>query len=333
VDRLSDFDYELPEELIAQSPLEDRAASRLLCLDRESGQVQDRHFREVPEILQPGDLLIWNDTRVTARRLYGKKPTGTAVEALLLNRTPAGTYRAMLKPGKRLKTGATIEFENGLKAEVVRELEEPLKELALSRPIEPEEVGEVPLPPYIMARITDPERYQTVYADRGGSAAAPTAGLHFTPELIKQLRAQGVRIEHVTLDVSLDTVRPVFAENLDDHKMHGELCRMPESTAEAIESCQGRIIAVGTTTARTLESFAVGKRRVKPGEQSTSIFIRPGYQWQILDGMFTNFHMPRTTMLMMISALASRATIMEAYRYAVSQHYRFLSFGDSMLIL
>lgn len=337
MDRLSDYDYDLPEELIAQTPLADRAASKLLWLDRATGEIKDHAFREVPSILREGDLLVWNDTRVTALRLHGQKPTGAAVEALLLRKTGPGVYSALVKPGKRLKPGSTIEFEDGLVATVSRELDEPVKELRFDPLPDLEErlrrAGQVPLPPYIHQKLVDPERYQTVYAHSGGSAAAPTAGLHFTPELIQQLKGQGIQMANVTLDVSLDTFRPVTSENLEEHKMHGEICRISEETALAVANCKGRIIAVGTTTARTLESFATGPKNVQAGEKATTIFIRPGYKWQIVDGMFTNFHMPKTTMMMMISALAGRSKVMEAYHHATQHGYRFLSFGDSMLIL
>lgn len=337
MDQLSDYDYHLPEELIAQTPLEDRASSRLLYLNKATGEIRDRVFRDVLDLLQPEDLLVWNDTRVTALRLFGQKPTGGAVEALLLQETAPQTFTALVKPGKRLRPGAKIEFAGGLLAEVTQELEEPIKELRFE-PVQNlneqlREFGQVPLPPYIHETLADPERYQTVYAQSGGSAAAPTAGLHFTPEIIQSLKEKRVGMARVTLDVSLDTFRPVMVESLDEHKMHGEVCRIPDETAEAISECKGRIIAVGTTTARTLESFAVGKRKVETGEKRTSIFIRPGYEWQILDGMFTNFHMPKTTMLMMISALAGNQNIVRAYAHAIQHRYRFLSFGDSMLIL
>ncbi len=337
MERLSDYDYQLPEELIAQTPLEDRSSSRLLQLDRNSGTLSDRHFRDVLNLLQAGDLLVWNNTRVTALRLFGQKPTGGAVEALLLQEVEPGVFTALVKPGKRLKPGAKIEFPGGLVAEVSRNLEEPIKEIrfldkeGLASRLQ--EFGQVPLPPYIQERLSDPERYQTVYATSGGSAAAPTAGLHFTPELIEQLGERGVAMASVSLDVSLDTFRPVMVEDLDDHRMHGEVCRVSEETAAAIENCTGRIIAVGTTTARTLESFAIGPRRVEAGEKRTSIFIRPGYEWRIVEGLFTNFHMPKTTMMMMISALAGRQNIIRAYAHATQHRYRFLSFGDSMLIL
>ena len=337
MDLLSDYDYHLPEQLIAQTPLPDRGASRLLHLNRVTGGISDRMFADVPDLLCEGDLLVLNETRVTALRLFGQKPTGAAVEALLIAKTGERRYSAMVKPGKRLRLGATIEFADGLVAQVIRELDEPLKELEFESVPDLEDrlshLGSVPLPPYIRAQLEDPERYQTVYGTTGGSAAAPTAGLHFKPELLQRLKSQGVDLATVTLDVGLDTFRPVTASRLDEHQMHGETCRVPESTVRAIAAAKGRIIAVGTTSARTLEAFAHGPRRLDWGERKTNIFIRPGYRWQIVDGMFTNFHMPRTTMLMMISALASRESIMNAYSHAVANHYRFLSFGDSMLIL
>lgn len=337
MERLDEYDYELPDELIAQVPLEDRAGSRLLWLHRESGVIEDRMFRDIVEILEPGDLLVWNDTRVSALRLKGAKPTGGAVEALVLRETSEGTFEALVKPGKRLKPGAVIEFSPHLKATVSAELEEPLKEIRFEQipgwRTELETHGRLPLPPYITEEIQDPERYQTVYSRTGGSAAAPTAGLHFTEELLAQLAKRRIQTANVTLDVSLDTFRPVVTDNLAEHKMHGEKCTISEETAAKIERATGRIIAVGTTTARTLESFADGHRRVRSGTMSTSIFIRPGYEFQVVDGLFTNFHMPRTTMLMMISALASKDRIDAAYRHATQHRYRFLSFGDSMLIL
>lgn len=337
MDRLSDYDFHLPEELIAQSPLEDRAASRLLYLPRAEGSAENRAFRDVIDILKPGDLLITNNTRVTALRLFGQKPTGGAVEALLLREHETGVFSALLRPGKRLKQGARIEFSGGLAATVRRELDEPIKEIEFDPTPDLHERlrehGIVPLPPYIHLGLDDPGRYQTVYAEVGGSAAAPTAGLHFTPEILAALRAKGVEMASVTLDVSLDTFRPVTSENLEAHKMHGEICSVPEETAAKIDAAKGRIVAVGTTTVRTLESFAVGKRKVEAGTKSTAIFIRPGYEFLVIDGMFTNFHLPKTTMLMMIGALAGRDRVVAAYAHAVQHRYRFLSFGDAMLIL
>ena len=337
MDLTSDYDYDLPEELIAQAPLPNRSDSRLLFLNRSTGDIQDLHFRDVVDILQPGDLLVRNETRVTAFRLLGHRPTGAVVEALLMREIGEGAFEAMLKPAKRLKPGSVIEFESGLRATVEADLDEPLKRIQFEPGPDLRErlgaVGRVPLPPYIHDFSGDPEQYQTVYAKKGGSAAAPTAGLHFTPELIHALGTRGVQITDVSLDVSLDTFRPVTVDVLQDHPMHGEVCRISEDAARAINQAEGRIIAVGTTSVRTLESFAIGKKKVRSGDMRTSLFIRPGFDWQVIDGMFTNFHMPRTTMLAMISALAGRELIFQAYRHAIQHHYRFLSFGDSMLIL
>jgi S-adenosylmethionine:tRNA ribosyltransferase-isomerase len=337
LERLSDYDYELPESAIAQRPLEDRAASRLLWLHRDSGAIGHRQFRECVQILRPGDLLVMNDTRVTALRLFGQKATGGAVEALLLREVEPDVYEALAKPGKRLPPGTPIEFEGDLRGTVRANLDGPRKLIAFESSTGVRtrlaEVGRVPLPPYIRATLDNPERYQTVYNRSGGSAAAPTAGLHFTREIFEELRANGVETASVTLDVGVDTFRPVETDTIADHKMHGERCTVPKETVEKVRECRGRIVAVGTTSARTLESFAVGEREIESGSRTTSIFIRPGYRFQVVEGMFTNFHMPRTTMLMMISALAGRDRIMEGYRQALGNGYRFLSFGDSMLIL
>lgn len=334
---LSDFDYELPEELIAQEPLEDRSASRLLHVGRTSGIIQDRKFSDVVDLLQPGDLVIANDTRVSALRLFGQKPSGGQVEALLLSQTGPNEFVAMLKPGRRLKVGARVLFEEGLAAQVVDDIDGVQKKIVFEPASNLSEclskVGVVPLPPYIHKPLQETERYQTVYASRNGSAAAPTAGLHFTPAIIDALKANDISFAKVTLDVSIDTFRPVQTDNTDLHQMHGEYCMISEETASAVETCKGRIIAVGTTTIRTLESFAKDWRRVEPGRKLTKLFIRPGFGFRIADGMFTNFHMPRTTMLMMISAFATPQIIKESYHHAIANRYRMLSFGDSMLIL
>jgi S-adenosylmethionine:tRNA ribosyltransferase-isomerase len=328
---LSDFDYDLPEDRIAQTPLADRAASRLLWLHKD-GQLEHRNFAEVPDLLKPGDLLALNDTRVTARRLLGHKPTGGQVELLLLRYLPATReWLALAKPGRRLQPGARILIEGGLEAEILGNEADGLKRLTLSG--DPAESGSVPLPPYILAKLSDPERYQTVYAKAPGSAAAPTAGLHFTSDLLERLRARGVETVTITLDVSIDTFRPIQSETLDEHRMHGETCRISAEAAAKINAAPGRIIAVGTTSVRTLESFAIAPRRVRAGEKTTSIFIRPGFSFQVIDGMFTNFHMPRTSMLVMLAALVGRDPLMNAYQSALAEGYRFLSFGDSMLIL
>ncbi len=290
----------------------------------------------MPSLLIPGDLLVVNDTRVTARRLFGQRPSGGKVELLLLSQGAPLSFECMAKPGRRLPVGAQVEFGEGYpRAKVEKVLDEGLRQITFDD--DPtallQEAGRVPLPPYIHHTLADPERYQTVYAAHGGSAAAPTAGLHFTPEVMGELNRKGIDIAHVTLDVGIDTFRPVMAEDLSKHRMHGERCSIPEDSAARINACQGRIIAVGTTSARTLESFAQGTRQVGAGSKVTDIFIRPGFSFRIIDGMFTNFHMPRTTMLMMLSALVGRDAVFNAYREALANGYRFLSFGDSMLIL
>lgn len=335
MDCLSNYDYTLPESAIAQKPLRDRAASRLLWLHKD-GTIEHRVFRDVVSILEPGDLLVLNDTRVTAVRLFGKKRTGASVELLLLRDLGAGAYEALAKPGGRLQPGVEAVFENGLVCRFEENLGEGLKRVQFLGSTVSErvaELGQVPLPPYIHEALPDAERYQTIYSSAPGSAAAPTAGLHFTRDLLEALSAKGVQMAYVTLDVGLDTFRPVKAENLDEHAMHGERCCVPEETAEAVAVCKGRIIAVGTTAVRTLESFATGDRLLATGLKTTDIFIRPGFEFRIIDGMFTNFHMPRTTMLIMLSALVPRGSLMAAYQEALSGGYRFLSFGDSMLIL
>lgn len=335
VERLSDYDYVLPEDRIAQTPLEDRSASKLLHLDLRSGEIHDRVFREVEQILKPGDLLVRNNTRVTARRLFGEKPTGGLVEMLVLSRQSPDRFVAMLRPAKRLKPGAKISLEQSLEATVLEDLGDGLKLLEVmgADSVDWSALGQIPLPPYIHSLLQDQERYQTVYASQGGSAAAPTAGLHFTEDLVRRLEDRGVEVAEVTLDVSLDTFRPIQVENLEEHQMHGETCRVPVETVKKVESATGRIVAVGTTTVRTLESFATGKRQLNSGEMRSKLFIRPGFEFQIIDGIFTNFHMPKTSMLLMISALAGLPNIRRAYSYALENQYRFLSFGDSMLLL
>jgi S-adenosylmethionine:tRNA ribosyltransferase-isomerase len=332
VNRLSDYDYHLPPELIAQTPLPERDSSRLLKLNRETGVISHHTFRECVEMLRPGDLLVVNDTRVTARRVFGSKATGGKVELLLLHFDPTSQeWLAMAKPGRRLQPGAVVALDGGGEAIILSNASEGLKRVSVEADVN--RLGEVPLPPYITARLTDDERYQTTYATAPGSAAAPTAGLHFTRELLKDLHSAGVNAVKVTLDVSIDTFRPIQSEDLSEHKMHGETCRISPAAAATINSAKGRVIAVGTTAVRTLESFAIGPKMVKSGEMRTSIFIQPGYEFQVIDGMFTNFHMPRTSMLVMLSALAGRESIMQAYAEAIDRKYRFLSFGDSMLIL
>lgn len=334
--RAADFAFDLPERLIAQEPLADRSASRMLVLHRATGQTEHRSFRDIVEYLAPGDLLVTNDTRVTAVRLLGLRETGGKVEALLLNAAGPSRYIALVKPAKKLRPGEVVLFEECVRAKVVEDLGDGRKLLELVGPGVDEalaRVGRVPLPPYVKTQIQDAERYQTVYASVGGSAAAPTAGLHFTQETFKKLESKGVQRASVTLDVSLDTFRPISAVNLEDHVMHGERCVMPKSTAEAIESCGGRVLAVGTTSARTIETFAKPDDRVESGEAVSRLYITPGYEFRALDALLTNFHMPGTTMVLLVAALAGREPLLRAYREAVEKEYRFLSFGDAMLVI
>jgi len=334
---IDDLDYDLPTELIAQEPLQNRDGSRLLHFDRASGTTHHRQFRDALELLQPGDLLIMNNTRVSALRLFGQKSTGAQVEALLIKETEPGTFLCLLKPAKRLPIGTQINFEQELTATVTGESEAGQRYITFEQQEgwreTLNEIGLAPLPPYIHTHLSNRERYQTVVAQHEGSAAAPTAGLHFTKDFLEQLVQKGIQTAEVTLHVGLDTFRPIQADRIEDHHMHGEYCEIPPITAKMVAECRGRIIAVGTTTVRTLETFATGKRQLSAGKTVSKIFITPGYNFKIVDGMFTNFHMPRTSMLLMISALATPEIIQSAYKEAVNLRYRFLSFGDSMLIL
>lgn len=334
---IEELDYNLPEELIAQSPLYERDASRLLHIDRRTGAIHHRLFRDCVDLLDPGDLLVMNNTRVTAMRLFGQKPTGGHVEALLLQELAEGEFLCLLKPTKRLPIGTHIWFEGGLLAKVSGEAAAGQRFIQFDQSPDwretLESVSLAPLPPYIKTKLADRGRYQTVIAGPGGSAAAPTAGLHFTQPILDTLVKKGVALAEVTLHVGLDTFRPIQSDRIENHQMVGETCEILPKTAEAVAKCRGRIVAVGTTTVRTLETFATGKNTVVPGRTSSQLFITPGYDFKIVDGMFTNFHMPRTSMLLMISALAGAKTIQTAYNLAVEERYRFLSFGDSMLIL
>lgn len=334
--RLSDLHFDLPEALIAQTPLEDRAASRLLVVNRETKEIRHQQFRDVVDLLHPGDVLVMNNTRVTALRLFGQRPTGGQVELFLLVDEGQGQFVALARPGKRLKPGATVDFDAGLQAEILADLGEGRKRVRLTSagPLQEAlaQVGRVPLPPYIHEELHAPERYQTVYAKRAGSSAAPTAGLHFTPEILEALQAKGVVTAEVTLDVGIDTFRPVAVEDLSQHVMHGERCEISPETANLINQRTGRLIAVGTTSCRTLESLADGPGRVRAGETVTQIFITPDNPPQVVDGMFTNFHMPGTTMLAMVASFIGLNGFRSSYRDAVSHQYRFLSFGDSMFI-
>lgn len=330
--RLSDYEYDLPHELIAQEPLARRDAARLMILRYPSGEIEHRRFSEVPELLSAGDLLITNDTRVNARRLIGRRDSGGAVEALVLGLTSEGAYEALLRPGRRIRADESVTFEGGVRAIVEPQGDGALRRLRFEAGIDLSVFGAAPLPPYIRVPLPDETRYDTVYATRPGSAAAPTAGLHFTPEILSRLEARGIARESVTLHVGLDTFRPVEVEELENHAMHGEEATVLPAVAEAIGRAR-RVIAVGTTSVRTLESFAAPDGGIASGTRRTRLFIRPGHTFRAVDAMFTNFHLPRTTMLAMISALAGLENIRAAYREAISERYRFLSFGDSMLIL
>lgn len=334
---LSDFDYNLRPELIAQEPLKERDQSRLLLLNRKTGDIDHRRFFNLTEYLRPDDLLVLNDTRVTAVRLYGRKPTGAKVEALLIHNLGENRWDAVVKPGRRVDVGNTVIFDElGITAEVVGRTDGGCRILdfgdAVGTSEAIERAGEVPLPPYITAVLQERERYQTVYASEPGSAAAPTAGFHFTPRLLAEIRGVGVRTAFVTLQVGIATFRPVRTENIEDHVMHHEKISISPEVAETINSAKGRIISVGTTTARVLESAAVGKREVAPTDRETNLFITPGYEFKVLDGLITNFHMPRSTLMVLVSSFAGRGSIMNAYCTAAEQGYRFLSFGDAMFI-
>lgn len=335
-----EFDYYLPEELIAQHPLEDRAASRLLIIDKNTGEYKDETFRNIKNYLKPGDCLVLNDTRVIPARLYGtKKETGGAIEFLLLHRFSADEWEVALKPGKRAKPGAVFEFGEGrLTAEVLDILEGGNRRVRFSYDGLFEnvldELGEMPLPHYIKEKLTDNERYQTVYSRHKGSAAAPTAGLHFTKELLEEIREMGVKEAFLTLHVGLGTFRPVKVSDVTKHKMHSEYYSVSEETAAVINEAKangGRIICVGTTSCRTLES-ASENGIVKPGSGFTDIFIYPGYKFKMTQALITNFHLPKSTLVMLVSALAGKDNILNAYKHAVDEHYRFFSFGDAMFI-
>ena len=337
----SDFYFDLPQELIAQDPLEDRSASRLLVLNRETGAVEHRHFKEITSYLRPGDCLVLNNTKVIPARLMGvKEDTGAAIEVLLLKRRENDVWETLVKPGKKARPGAKLIFGDGyLKAEVLDVVEEGNRLIRFDYEGIFEEVldrlGEMPLPPYITHKLQDKNRYQTVYAKYEGSAAAPTAGLHFTEELLAYIEEMGVHIAYVTLHVGLGTFRPVKADNILEHHMHSEHYEVTPETAEMINRTKesgGRVICVGTTSCRTVESAADENGRVQPGCGDTEIFIYPGYRFKVLDCLITNFHLPESTLVMLVSALAGRENVLAAYREAVEERYRFFSFGDAMLI-
>ena len=339
--KTSDFYFDLPPELIAQTPLERRDASRLLALDKATGATRHLHFYDLPSLLHPGDCLVLNDSRVLPARLIGKRTGGGACEVLLLIDRGDKVWECLVRPGKKLRPGAKVTFGDGeLSAQVVGE------EAGGNRLVRfdydgifletLERLGKMPLPPYIKAELEDSERYQTVYSKVVGSAAAPTAGLHFTPELLGQVQTMGVRVCYVTLHVGLGTFRPVKAENLDEHEMHSEYCVIPQETADMVNETKrrgGRVICVGTTSCRTIESWSDEDGTLKASAGWTNIFIYPGYRFKVLDGLITNFHLPESTLIMLVSALAGREHVLRAYEAAVWERYRFFSFGDAMLVV
>ena len=338
---VSDFNFELPQELIAQDPLKDRSSSRLLVLDRETGEVEHRGFREIVSYLKKGDCLVLNDTKVIPARLFGvKEDTQAKIEVLLLKRREHDVWETLVKPGKKAKPGTVLLFGDGmLKGTVADVVEEGNRLIQFAYDGIFEEIldrlGQMPLPPYITHQLQDKNRYQTVYAKHEGSAAAPTAGLQFTKELLEQIEQMGVKIARVTLHVGLGTFRPVKVENVLDHHMHSEYYMVEEAAAEMINTTKkqgGRVICVGTTSCRTIESAATEDGMVKAGRGWTEIFIYPGYRFRVLDGLLTNFHLPESTLVMLVSALAGRDHVLSAYQEAVRQRYRFFSFGDAMFI-
>ncbi|HIT32814.1 MAG TPA: tRNA preQ1(34) S-adenosylmethionine ribosyltransferase-isomerase QueA [Candidatus Enterenecus stercoripullorum] len=338
--KTSDFYFDLPKELIAQTPLERRDGSRLLTLDRVTGETRHLHFYDLPSLLRPGDCLVLNDSRVLPARLFGRRETGGACEVLLLIDRGDQVWECLVRPGKKLKPGTKITFGDGaLTAQVVEEVEGGNRLIRFDYEgifLESlERLGKMPLPPYIREELQDQERYQTVYSRVTGSAAAPTAGLHFTKELLEQVQTMGVKVCYVTLHVGLGTFRPVKAENLENHEMHAEFCVIPRETADAINQTKaagGRVICVGTTSCRTIESWADEDGHMEAKAGWTSIFIYPGYRFKVLDGLITNFHLPESTLIMLVSALAGREHILAAYEEAVRERYRFFSFGDAMFI-
>ena len=338
---VTDFYFDLPQELIAQDPLEDRSSSRLLVLDKETGAVEHRVFRDIVSYLRKGDCLVINDTKVIPARLYGvKEGTQAKIEVLLLKRRADDVWEVLVKPGRKARPGAVIQFGEGLlTGKVIDVVEEGNRLIQFSYQGIFEEIldqlGQMPLPPYITHQLKDKNRYQTVYAKHEGSAAAPTAGLHFTEELLKQIEEKGVKIAHVTLHVGLGTFRPVKVDNVQDHHMHSEFYIVEEEEAKKINDTKkagGRVICVGTTSCRTLESAAGEDGVLKAGSGWTDIFIYPGYRFKILDALITNFHLPESTLVMLVSALAGREHVLAAYEEAIRERYRFFSFGDAMFI-
>ncbi len=338
--KTSDFWYDLPEELIAQTPLQKRDSSRLLVLDRNSGAVSHKHFYDIIDYLQPGDCLVMNDSRVLPARLLGHRPSGGAVEVLLLRDLGAKKWECLCKPGRKMQVGNEVIFGNGELSAVVTEVKDDGNRVVEFRYVGIflevlERLGKMPLPPYIKAELQDQERYQTVYSREVGSAAAPTAGLHFTNELLEKIRNKGVKTAFVTLHVGLGTFRPVKAEEITDHHMHSELCMISQETADILNKTRaegGRIICVGTTSCRTLESLVNDDGSFETKSKWTEIFIYPGYQFKAMQGLITNFHLPESTLVMLVSAFAGREKVLSAYNEAVQERYRFFSFGDAMFI-
>lgn len=340
--KTEDFDYDLPHELIAQTPLKQRDAARMLVLNAKTGEYKDDYFYDIIDYLNPGDAIVMNDSRVMPARIYGIKPdTGAHLEVLLLNNTEGDNWETLVKPARRAKVGTKIVFGNGeLTATVTKELEHGGRMIRFEYDgifMEIlDKLGEMPLPPYIKEKLDDPEMYQTVYSREVGSAAAPTAGFHWTKELLKKVEEKGVKLVYLTLHVGLGTFRPVNEENIDDHKMHSEFYHMSQEAADTLNKVRqngGRIIATGTTSIRTLE--AIGTKfngELKADSGWTDIFIKPGYQWKIVDAFITNFHLPKSTLVMLVAAFTGRENILNAYKHAVQEKYRFFSFGDSMFI-
>lgn len=338
--KVTDFDYELPEELIAQTPIEKRDESRLMVLDRKEQTIEHKHFKDIIDYLEPGDVLVRNNTKVIPARLYGKKETGAKVEFLLLNNMEKDIWECIVRPGNKLHIGAKVIFGDGLlKAEVLDTMPGGTRKVefhyeGIFNEIL-DKIGLMPLPPYIHESLKENDRYQTVYAKYDGSAAAPTAGLHFTPELLKKIEEKGIDIANVTLHVGIGTFRPVKEDTVEAHQMHSEHFYIKEEDCEKINKAKKsghRVIAVGTTSCRVLETIADDNGYVKPTEGDTQIFIYPGYKFRCLDALITNFHLPQSTLVMLVSALAGKDYIMKAYKEAVEQKYRFFSFGDAMLI-
>ncbi len=339
--KVTEFDYDLPEELIAQKPLPDRDQSRLLKLNRENGSLEQGYFKDIVNYLQPGDLVVLNNSRVISARLFGQKASsGIEIEILLLKQISEQRWEVLVKPGRRVKKDTKIIFGEGiLEAHVIdyTDFGGRIIEFHSGKKLDKvmEELGEMPLPPYIKEKLDNPERYQTVYASKKGSAAAPTAGLHFTPELLDKIKEKGVNIKEITLHVGIDTFRPVRVEKVEEHKMHSEYYEISKETAQMIKKTYQngkKVVAVGTTVTRTLEGAALQKGIVEPGQGWTDIFIYPGYQFKIINGLITNFHLPKSTLLMLVSAFADREKIFQAYQKAIEEEFRFFSFGDAMFI-